>query len=124
MENGQTVAYASRSMTETETHYAQIEKEMLAIVFAVERFEQCVYGRPVKVESDNKPLESIFKKSLTSAPKRLQCMLLRLQKFDLDVSYKRGTEMVLADTLSRAHRVQGDATLELNYPEELRGEIA
>ena len=51
-------------------------------------------------------------------------MLLRLQKFDLDVLYKRGTEMVLADTLSRAHRVQGDATLELNYPKELRGEIA
>ena len=50
MQNGQPVAYASRSMTETETHYAQIEKEMLALVFAVERFEQCVYGRPVKVE--------------------------------------------------------------------------
>lgn len=124
MQNGQPVAYASRSMTETETHYAQIEKEMLAIVFAVERFEQCVYGRPVKVESDHKPLESIFKKSLTSAPKRLQRMLLRLQKFDLDVSYKRGTEMVLADTLSRAYRVQSDATLEQNYPEELRGETA
>ena len=44
MQNGQPVAYASRSMTETETQYAQIEKEMLAIVFAVERFEQCVYG--------------------------------------------------------------------------------
>ena len=64
-------------MTETETHYAQIAKEMLPIVFAIERFEQCVYGRPVKVESDHKQLESIFKKSLTSAPKRLQRMLLR-----------------------------------------------
>ena len=124
MQNGQPVAYASRSMTETETQYAQIEREMLAIVFAVERFQQCVYGRPVKVESDHKPLQSIFKKSLTSAPKRLQRMLLRLQKFDLDVLYKRGTEMVPADTLSRAHRVQGDATLERNYPKELRGEIA
>ena len=124
MQNGQPVAYAPHSMTETETQYAQIEREMLAIVFAVERFQQCVYGRPVKVESDHKPLQSIFKKSLTSAPKRLQRMLLRLQKFDLDVLYKRGTEMVPADTLSRAHRVQGDATLERNYPKELRGEIA
>ena len=63
---------------------------MLAIVFAVERFEQCVYGRPVKVESDHNPLESIFKKSLTSAPKRLQRMLLRLQKFDLDCLVQNG----------------------------------
>ena len=44
----------------------------------------------------------IFKKSLVSAPKRLQRMLLRLQKFDLDVQYKKGTEMHLADALSRA----------------------
>ena len=105
MQNGQPCAYASRSMTDTEVHYAQIEKEMLSIVFAVERFEQCVYGRPVKVETDYKPLESIFKKSLISAPKRLQRMLLRLQKFDLEVTYKKGTEMVLADTLSRAYKV-------------------
>ena len=105
MQNGQPGAYASRSMTDTETHYAQIEKEMLSIVFAVERFEQCVYGRPVKVETDHKPLESIFKKSLISVPKRLQRMLLRQQKFDLEVTYKKGTEMVLADTLSRACKV-------------------
>ena len=102
MQGGQPVAYASRSMTETETHYAQIEKEMLAIVFGVERFEHYVYGRPVKVDTDHKPLEIIFKKSLLSAPKRLQRMLLRLQKFHLDVNYKKGTEMYLADTLSRA----------------------
>lgn len=43
-------------MTETETNYAQIEKEMLAIVFAVERFEHYVYGRPVLVQTDHKPL--------------------------------------------------------------------
>ena len=48
---------------------------------------------------------SIFKKSLLSAPKRLQRMMLRLQKFDLLVSYKKGTEMYLADTLSRAFRM-------------------
>ena len=44
-----------------------------------------------------------MKKSLLSAPKGLQRMLLRLQKFDLDVSYRRGTEMHMADPLSRAY---------------------
>lgn len=101
MQNGRPIAYASRSMTETETNYAQIEKEMLAIVFAVERFEQ--YVRPVVVQTQHKPLESIYKKSLTSTPKRLQGMLLRLQKFHLTVTYRKGSEMVLADTLSRTY---------------------
>ena len=110
MQRGQPVAYASRSMTATKVNYAQIEKEMLAILFAVERFEQYVYGRPVKIETDHKPLESIFRKSLLSAPKRLQRMLLRLQKFDLQVFYKKGTEMYLADTLSRAYRVRRNTT--------------
>ena len=56
----------------------------------------------MKIETDHKPLESIFKKSLLSAPKRLQRMLLGLQTFDLVVTYKRGSQMYLADTLSRA----------------------
>ena len=49
------------------------------------------------------PLESILKKSILSAPKRLQRMMLRLQKYDLKVTYKKGAHMYLADTLSRAY---------------------
>ncbi|XP_061190263.1 uncharacterized protein LOC133198137 [Saccostrea echinata] len=69
----------------------------------MERSEHYTLGRKVKVESDHKPLEIINKKSLISAPKRLQRMLLRLQKFDYEIVYKRGLEMYLADTLSRAY---------------------
>ena len=103
MQDGQPVAYASRSLTNAEQHYAQIEKEMLAIVFGTEKFEQYIYGRRVKVETDHKPIESIMKKNLLSAPKRLQRMMLRLQKYHLEVTYKRGSQMYLADTLSRAY---------------------
>ena len=103
LQNGQPVAYTSRALTDAETRYAQIEKELLAIVFACERFEPYVYGRDeVHVESDHQPLESIFLKPLHSAPKRLQRMLLRLQKYSLRVTYKKGHDMFLADTLSRA----------------------
>ena len=76
---------------------------MLAIVFGTEKFEQYVYGRRVKVETDHKPIESIMKKNLLSAPKRLQRMMLRLEKYHLEVTYKRGSQMHLADTLSRAY---------------------
>ena len=101
LQDNQPVAYASRSLTPTEVQYAQIEKEMLSIVFGMERFESYLYGRKVIVESDHKPLESILK-SLLSVPKRLQRMMLRLQKFELEVVYKKGPLMFMADTLSRA----------------------
>ena len=104
MQNGQPVAYASRALTPPETRYAQIEKELLAIVFACDRFEAYIYGRDrVSIESDHKPLETIVLKPLSSAPKRLQRMLLRLQKYTLDVKFKKGEHMYLADTLSRAY---------------------
>ena len=107
LQNGQPVAYASRALTGAETRYAQIEKELLAIVFACERFEPYVYGRDdgrdiVHVETDHEPLEPIFVKELNAAPKRLQQMLLRLQKYNLCVACKKGPDMYLADTLSRA----------------------
>lgn len=70
---------------------------------ACDRFETYIYGRDVvNVETDHKPLESIVLKPLHSAPKRLQRMLLKLQKYNLQIKYKKGQEMFLADTLSRA----------------------
>ena len=94
LQNGQPVAFASRTLSPTEKNYATIEKECLAIVFACERFNQYLARREnISVETDHKPLESIFKKSLLSAPCRLQRMLLRLQRFNLSVSYKPGSQM-------------------------------
>ena len=63
---------------------------MLAIIYGLERFDQYVYGRPVLVESDHKPLEMIRKKALQAAPKRLQGMLLRAQRYDINMVYKKG----------------------------------
>uniref|UniRef100_A0A8C7YWC8 Gypsy retrotransposon integrase-like protein 1 n=1 Tax=Oryzias sinensis TaxID=183150 RepID=A0A8C7YWC8_9TELE len=103
MQNGKPIAFASRALTQTERGYAQIEKEFLALVFSMEKFHQFTYGRKVTVQSDHKPLENIVKKPLLSAPKRLQRMMLRIQKYDVDVMYVPGKDMLLADTLSRAY---------------------
>ena len=84
LQNGQPVAFASRTLSSAERQYAQIEKECLAIVFACERFEHYIYGRSlVTVLTDHKPLQIIYKKPLLTAPKRLQRMLLRLQKYNI-----------------------------------------
>ena len=103
LQEGKIVECVSRALTQTEQQYAQIEKELLAIVYAMERLHTYVYGRHVTVETDHKPLISIIKKPLTAAPKRLQRMLLRLQRYDFELVFKPGTQVVVADTLSRAY---------------------
>ena len=78
LQNGQPVAFASKTLSPTERRYAQIEKECLAIVFACQRFSQYISRREkITVHSDHKPLQAIFKKSVLAAPCRLQTMLLR-----------------------------------------------
>ena len=82
---------------------AQIEKECLAIVHAMTRWDQWLYGHHhIVVESDHKPLETIFKHPISHAPKRLQKMMLRLQRYTFTIVYRKGSTMWLADTLSRA----------------------
>ena len=101
LQDGKPIAFASKSLTDTERRYANIERELLAVVYACERFHTYLYGRDFTVESDHKPLEMIQKKNLTAAPARLQRMLLRLQHYRLDIKYRPGKEMLLVDALSR-----------------------
>ncbi len=114
MQDGAPIAFASRRMTQTEQGYAQIEKELLAVVFGMERFHTYTYGRPVLVDSDHKPLESIMKKQLHMTPKRLQRMQLKLQTYDIDLRYKPGREMLVADMLSRAPQDSAQSEAEKN----------
>ena len=101
--DGKPIAFASKALNETEQNYAQIEKELYAILFGCTRFHQYVYGRKTEVHSDHKPLESIMKKPLSSAPPRLQRMLLQLQKYDIYVKHVSGKDIPVSDALSRKH---------------------
>ena len=103
MQEGKPVAFGSRALSEAESRYAQIEKELLAIVFACLKFQQYIYGQDVIVQSDHKPLEAIFRKQLCTTTPRLQRMLLKLLPFNLNVVYTPGKKMFIADTLSRAY---------------------
>ena len=60
--------FASRDLSHAETRYAQIEKELLAVVFGLEKFHQYTYGCSVTVQSDHNPLEVIVKKAVYKAP--------------------------------------------------------
>ena len=86
LQEGRPVAFSSRVMSQTEQSYAQIERELLTIVFACEKFDQYIFGRSdVIVQSDHRPLETIFKKPIHNSQKRLQRMRLRLQHYDIHV---------------------------------------
>ena len=90
LQAGRPVAFASRTMTETERRYSQIEKEYLALVFGCTRFDHYLRGREkITAVTDHRPLETILTKSINSASKRLQRMMLQpeycVQKGNSDV---------------------------------------
>ena len=100
-QNDKPIAFASKALTPTETRYANIERELLAVVYGCEKFHSYLYGRSFVVKTDHRPLEQIHKKNLLQATPRLQRMLLRLQPYDCVIKYLPGREMVTADALSR-----------------------
>ena len=103
LQNDQPIEYASRALIKTERNWAQIEKELLSVVFGLERFDQYTYGRKVIIHNDHRPLETILKKPLSQAPKRLQAFAMRSNRYNIEFNYVPGSALVIADTLSRAY---------------------
>ena len=87
LQEGQPIAFTSKSLSDAEKRYGNMEHEMLSVVFACERFGIYLMGRTFTVENDHQPLETIALKNLMAAPPRLQRMLLRLQPFDCTIKY-------------------------------------
>ena len=91
----------SRSLTDAVSRYSNMERECLSVQYGLEKFEYYLMGRHTLVETDHSPLEQIFKKNVAEAPARLQRMILACLKFDIDVKYKPGIKIPVADALSR-----------------------
>ncbi|GFY70519.1 retrovirus-related Pol polyprotein from transposon opus [Trichonephila inaurata madagascariensis] len=102
LQEGQTVAYGSVSLTQTQQRYAQIEKELLTVIYGLQHFNYYTYGRIVTVQTDHKPILGLSKKPYDTIYPRLQRMLLRLNKYNIQLEYVPGKNLVIADALSRA----------------------
>ena len=103
------VAFASRSLTQTESRYAQIEKEALAVTWACECFNMYILGMRFTLETDHKPLIPLLStKPLDEIPLRVQRFRLRLMKYDYNIVHIPGKQLIVADTLSRSPREETD----------------
>ncbi|CDQ60651.1 unnamed protein product [Oncorhynchus mykiss] len=98
------IAYISRSLSDTEQRYAQVEKEALeALAIAFERLSQYLIGRQFTAETDHKPLLALLgKKALDDLPPRVLRFRLRLLRFTYKMVYVPGKALITADALSRA----------------------
>ena len=101
LQESKPVMYVSRVLTETEQRYSNIDWELLAIVFALDRLNHYTFGGTITVQSDHQPLQSIWKKSCVSASPRLQRLLLRLAHYDINIEFLWGKENVIADALTQ-----------------------
>ncbi|UYV62041.1 K02A2.6-like, partial [Cordylochernes scorpioides] len=90
------VAYASRTMSETEKRWAQIEKESLAIVWACERFQDYLMGNTFSIETDHKPLIPIFStKNLDEMTPRIQRLRLRMMRYSYSIITHQARTLLL-----------------------------
>ena len=100
LQDNKSIAFASKALTDAECRYVKIEREMMAVVFGVERFHIYIYGQSFMIELDHKLLESISRKNLADMPAQLQCIMLHLQGYDLTIHCCPVKEMVIPDMLS------------------------
>ena len=93
------IYYASKSLNSAQMNYSTTEKELLAVVFALDKFRSYLVGSPIVVFSDHAALKYLFSKK--DAKPRLIRWILLLQEFNITIRDKKGVENVVADHLSR-----------------------
>ena len=101
LQDGHPVTFISQALTSTQQHYSNIECELLALVVVIEHLHHYVFERKFTMHTDHSPLANIFKRCLNDTSPRLQCLLLRLSQYEMEVQYVTQKHVPIADCLSR-----------------------
>ncbi|CAJ2668596.1 unnamed protein product [Trifolium pratense] len=110
------IYYASRTLDSAQSNYTTTEKELLAIVFALDKFRSYLLGSKVVVFTDHAALKYLLKKP-DAKPRLIRWMLL-LQEFNVEIKDKSGAENLVADHLSRIERDEDPFPVQDDFPDE------
>lgn len=100
------IYYASRTLDAAQLNYATTEKELLTVVFSIDKFRSYLVGAKIIVYTDHAAIRYLISKK--DAKPRLHRWVLLLQEFDLDIQDKKGTKNVVVDHLSRLEYLKPD----------------
>ena len=108
MQDEKPVYCASRTLSKAEKNYQNLERECMAAVWGMEKFHYFLYGRHFVLQTDQKPLRSIFKKHMTDVTPSMQRLCIRTWNYDFTPEYLKGKSDVISDALSRVNPQQLD----------------
>ena len=100
LQNGRPISFMSKALTNTQSRYSNIEREILGMVTGVEHFHQYLFGRQFTLYTDHKPIKNLVLKPLVDTSPRIRLML-RLTQYNMNVQYKASKYLLLSDCLSR-----------------------
>ena len=114
IQKGKVVCYASRALTKTEQNYQNLEQEALGTIWGMEKSHYFLYGKEFTLETDQKPLVSIYKKHVVDISPRVQRLIVRSFPYlPFKVVYKKGKDIPVADALSHVTPMDPEDNIQL-----------
>ena len=113
-QKGKVVCYASRALTKTEQNYQNLKWEALGTIWGMEKFHCFLYDKEFTLETDQKPLVSIYKKHMVDISPRVQRLIVRSFPYlPFKVVYKKGKDIPVADALSHVTPMDPEDNIQL-----------
>ena len=114
IQKGKVICYASRALIKTEQKYQNLEREALGTIWGMEKFHYFLYGKEFALETNQKPLVSIYKKHMIDISPRVQRPIVRFFPYlPFKVVYKKGVDIPVADALNRVTPMDPEDNIKL-----------